>query len=94
MYTGRNAEKENLSKVFAESKWLFWEDEVGTVGHEKVLPFGNLLSSQGKCSVCQSWDRSRLIAAPMYLMTSCGEKLMAQQGDSPLPVDFVSSRPL
>lgn len=94
IYTGRNAEKDNLSKMFAESKCLFSGDGVGNVGHEKVPPLGNLLSSQGKCGVRQSWDRSRLIAAPMNLMTSCGEKLMAQQGDSPLPVDFVSSRPL
>lgn len=46
------------------------------------------------CSVCQGQNRVRLIVAPMCLMISCGEKLMAQQGDSPLLVDFVSSKPL
>ena len=45
MYTGRNAEKENLSKIFAESKWLVLGEWSGE--DEKVLPFGDLLSSQG-----------------------------------------------
>lgn len=74
MYTGRNAEKENLSKIFVESKWLGLRGEVGRM--RKYLHLG-ICCHLKVCSLCQGWDRSRLIADPMYLMTSCGEKSVA-----------------
>lgn len=91
MYRGRNAEKENLSRIFADSKWLVLG---GGVGRMRKYSHLGICCHLKACSVRQGWDRLRLIAAPMYLMTSCGGKLMARQGESPLSVDFVSSSPL
>lgn len=91
MCTGKNAEKESLSKIFAESIWLVWG---GGVERMKRYSHMGIYYHPKVCSVCQGRNRVRLIVAPMCLMISCGEKLMAQQGDSPLLVDFVTSKPL
>lgn len=48
MYTEKNDEKENLNKIFAESKWGFSLCFRGWNGKdEKVHPSGVLMLSQG-----------------------------------------------
>lgn len=62
---------------------------------EKKIPIWGCCCHLKACNACQGWDRSKFIAAPICLMTSCGEKKnqWSNMRVSPLSVAFVSSRP-